>query len=1095
MSLDALFKAALEASWQASLIILLILLLRPLLGLRVPARWRSLLWTLVLLRLLVPAFLLPPSPASLQNLAVVDRPFEQAAFVMGEADARAATPARHLRPEGPDPDDSLSSAAGAGKSVPSRPTWWWIALAVWLSGAALAAAWIFAATIHLRRRVRRDATPADEWIEDVWLRCCARLSVRRPPCLLATACVESPALLGLLRPSLLIPRSADFSAEDWEHVFLHELAHFRRRDHWMQALHLVALCAHWFNPLVWVGFRYLRADRELAADEWALRHLEEHRSVAYGDTLLKVLTAHTRSVLTPGLVGIMEDAAQLRQRLRHIVAFAPRRLVGSVVGLVTVLAFAAVVLGRQAVELSAYEGLAPVESLVVAARRGDVPAIEQLLAQGVDVNGVSSLRGERTALSAAVAAHQFKAIDLLVARGAEVNLKPEKGDAPIIAALRKGHRDLTDFLLSRGATCDAETLAAARGETAAVQAYLAGSAPGFDKVKLLGEVAAAHGHRELFALLYEALEELPRPVEYFTFSRGTFLNAVARGHRGVIEELIARDAGLVQGDGVNRLAAIALQAEGMRDWLISKGFTIPEYTDGERLIDAAEREDLPEIRRLLAAGADVNYRGESDWTPISKAATWGCSRAVKLLLESRAAPNPKKHSYTTLSLAKTPEIADLLVAAGAKVIAADIKYWIGQGGAEMTGWFLSHGVDPKTLPDGGASLLREARTPEVLRLLVAAGATIRERDAQRLAKQLSDAATPDAMELFVTAGADIHAWDSAGIPPLVRVLWSYRSAAASRLAVLLKHGADPNARTKDGRTPLMFAKDAESIDLLVAAGADLYAVSPQGQTVAESGGIHEDKKRQEALARHGIRDDAFMDACRDARGTVGKVTFAAGKGEVKRMSALVAAGADVDERSGRDFTPLHFAVRCGQVAAAQWLIEHGANVNRFDAFGRTAAADLRANFNAPIQGLSEADSKAAKEALKALLETQKFDPNFRNEAGETALMRAADSRSFSFELTLSAGGELNAQRHDGMTALMLAVNGPPTHDGSIYTVTPPAEPGKEPVKYSGQAYIAKLLLDRGADLNLRNKAGQTALDLAQERSDPQILALLKSANR
>ena len=57
MNTHALFKAALEASWQASLVILLILLLRPLLGLRVPASWRSLLWTLVLLRLLVPAFL------------------------------------------------------------------------------------------------------------------------------------------------------------------------------------------------------------------------------------------------------------------------------------------------------------------------------------------------------------------------------------------------------------------------------------------------------------------------------------------------------------------------------------------------------------------------------------------------------------------------------------------------------------------------------------------------------------------------------------------------------------------------------------------------------------------------------------------------------------------------------------------------------------------------------------------------------------------------------------------------------------------------------------------------------------------------------
>ena len=45
-------KGVLEASWQGALIILLILLLRPVMGIRIPARWRCLLWTLVLIRLL-----------------------------------------------------------------------------------------------------------------------------------------------------------------------------------------------------------------------------------------------------------------------------------------------------------------------------------------------------------------------------------------------------------------------------------------------------------------------------------------------------------------------------------------------------------------------------------------------------------------------------------------------------------------------------------------------------------------------------------------------------------------------------------------------------------------------------------------------------------------------------------------------------------------------------------------------------------------------------------------------------------------------------------------------------------------------------------
>ena len=123
--------------------------------------------------------------------------------------------------------------------------------------------------------------------------------------------------------------------------------------------------------------------------------------------------------------------------------------------------------------------------------------------------------------------------------------------------------------------------------------------------------------------------------------------AVAGNHRAVREEMLTRDSDIRA--GVVRFSAAAAHHEGMREWLESKNFKVPEYSDGERLIDAAEREGLPQIRRPLAAGADVNHRGESDWTPFTKAATWGCPKAVKLLLENNAHPNTLKHQPSRAS--------------------------------------------------------------------------------------------------------------------------------------------------------------------------------------------------------------------------------------------------------------------------------------------------------------------------------------------------------------------------------------------------------------------------------------------------------------
>ena len=72
-----LFPAVLQASWQGSLAIALVLLVRRVLGARVPARWPHLLWFLVLARLLVPTVALPHSPASLENIPAIAHPFER----------------------------------------------------------------------------------------------------------------------------------------------------------------------------------------------------------------------------------------------------------------------------------------------------------------------------------------------------------------------------------------------------------------------------------------------------------------------------------------------------------------------------------------------------------------------------------------------------------------------------------------------------------------------------------------------------------------------------------------------------------------------------------------------------------------------------------------------------------------------------------------------------------------------------------------------------------------------------------------------------------------------------------------------------------
>ncbi|MEI9892675.1 MAG: M56 family metallopeptidase [Chthoniobacter sp.] len=635
-------KAILEVSWQGSLVIVLILLVRPLLGLRVPARWRYLLWTFVLLRLLVPALLLPPQsgepakhprrwtiPSSRRALPSIDLPRTGCRRWTGVCGGR--------RPSRTPPSTFRRRPPKRSSHFP----WWQFAAGFWLAGMVALGLWILITTLRLRRRLERDPVPVDPTVRDIWERCCRSLVIRRPPRLLASPRVDSPALIGLFRPVLLIPIDASLSAGDWEHIFMHELAHCRRFDDWTQALQLLALCVHWFNPLVWLGFRCLRADRELAADEWALQHLSGRAPVDYADTLLKILTSKSDSAAQPAAVGIMEDRSHLQHRLERIVAFGPRKLAGSIAGVLVLLVLAVVVLAKPAshADLSGFAGLTPPQILVIAAHNGDQPVLQQLLDDGVDVNSVSDLPGEHTALAAAAAANQMEIVRLLLVKGADVNLKPANGETPVVAAWKQGWTACGDYLLGKGATCEADILAAARGDTPAVQTVIAAGQADATRLKLLADIAAANGHAVTYLALADGIKQLPGQGRWQP-ADGAPVVAIARGHRDVVEAMIQRGSGLNKVGWV-RLAGAAAQTAGMRDWLISKGYKVAEYSDGERLIDAVEREDLAEIRRLVKAGVDVNYRGlgKDDWTPLTRAAEGGRPKAVKLLLELGANPN------------------------------------------------------------------------------------------------------------------------------------------------------------------------------------------------------------------------------------------------------------------------------------------------------------------------------------------------------------------------------------------------------------------------------------------------------------------------
>jgi hypothetical protein len=100
----------------------------------------------------------------------------------------------------------------------------------------------------------------------------ARLRVSQPVRLLVSGLVQAPAVVGLLRPVVLLPVGllTGFPAEQVEALLLHELAHIRRYDYLVNALQSMVEALLFYHPAVWWISGHMRCERELCCDDRAV---------------------------------------------------------------------------------------------------------------------------------------------------------------------------------------------------------------------------------------------------------------------------------------------------------------------------------------------------------------------------------------------------------------------------------------------------------------------------------------------------------------------------------------------------------------------------------------------------------------------------------------------------------------------------------------------------------------------------------------------------------------------------------------------------------------------------------------------------------
>ena len=277
--MDSLFTSVLEISWQAGLIALAVIAVRPLLR-RAPRRAVCMLWLLVALRLLLPARLTVESPVSLQQ---PESPPIQAYQELRQQEKVYVSAPPEQRPEMAGP------AAAQGFALLDQLP------AIWLTGVGCMALYMALSLLRMRWRLR--AAPR---IQDNVYRCTDW---------------STPFVLGVLAPRIYVPETV--SEQDFPQVLAHERCHIRRWDHVWKPLAFLLLAVNWFNPVLWAAYVLLGRDMERACDEMVLKNADAAQRAAYSRALVACAAQPKMAAVCPLAFG----EVAVKERVKNVLNY------------------------------------------------------------------------------------------------------------------------------------------------------------------------------------------------------------------------------------------------------------------------------------------------------------------------------------------------------------------------------------------------------------------------------------------------------------------------------------------------------------------------------------------------------------------------------------------------------------------------------------------------------------------------------------------------------------------------------------------------------------------------------------------------------